>query len=89
MSKTIESPFLRDYSGDIEELIADMTRVVGEVAGFIKERYGGKYVVRNLAGFLWVFTAIFLIENDVDFEDYCSGLKATYKYLKLMSLEEG
>lgn len=89
MSKMGESPFLKDYSDDIDKLITDMTRVVGEVAGFIKERYGGKYVVRNLAGFLWVFSAIFLIENDVDFDDYCDGLKAIYKYLKLISLVKG
>jgi hypothetical protein len=89
MSQDLQSPFLRDYTDNIDEMIADMAQVVIEVAKFLKERYGGKYEARNLAAFLWVFTAAFLLKDDVDIDDYCRGLKLTYEYLRGKCLEEG
>jgi hypothetical protein len=82
-----ESPFLKDYTDKVDEMIRDMAHVTAEVTGFLEARYGNKYNTRNLIGFLWVFTAVFLLKDEIDIDDYLNGLELLYEYLKQKYLE--
>jgi len=77
----VKNPFLKNYGDDVDELIKDMAEVSVEVIDFLEKRYGDAYKLKNLMGFIHVFTCIVLLKEEVPLDYYVEGLEAMYNWL--------
>jgi hypothetical protein len=81
MGQEFQSPFLKNYGDDVDELVKDMAEVSVEVFDFLEKRYGDAYKLKNLIGFIHVFTCVVLLKEEVPLDRYVEGLEAMYNWL--------
>jgi hypothetical protein len=82
MDEVVESPLLKDYRGDLKQIVFDMAEVCDEVMDFLKRRYGESYRVGNMVIFLQLLTASLLLFNGISVDKYVAGLTTFYEFLE-------